>query len=351
MNRAKVSLGLINKNDSKNLGRLLEEMRSSVEEIVVVDTGSTDNSVAVARKEGADLVIDASDLLDSDGLLTSFGKARQRGLEACSQPWFLWLDTDDTLQGRELLSDKIDLLEKRRLEEPNKAITYTMMYEYSWNDDRSLCTQKFFRERIVYRTDGWFWKRAVHEHLETSKESEKIHALGMKVVHLSQGARGIENNRNLRILERWLVDGGDKEEPATLFYYLGDEHLVRGNYAKSAEFFAKAVEEPHDFWKPRALFRLLDALYYDGRPKEVISVAQHYGHDTIAQNAHIGYQVARAAVALKYPDEVIHDTFTKASQLPLIPDENPTVMNIIRDNVFIYGQKIEKKDDTTSTKI
>jgi glycosyltransferase involved in cell wall biosynthesis len=52
----KVSAVLICRNESAHIGACLDSIRKGVDEIVVLDTGSTDDTCDVARKHGADVV-------------------------------------------------------------------------------------------------------------------------------------------------------------------------------------------------------------------------------------------------------------------------------------------------------
>ncbi len=237
-----LSLCIINKDDKVNLVRLIKEALPWVHEIVVVDTGSKDDSMASARLAGAHIVADASDLLDEEGSLVSFSVARERSFKLASGRWLLWLDTDDTLDHWEFLPQLVEFAEEKRfLLGPGFHIR--LPYDYSWNEDRTICTQTFYRERLVCKADEWFWKRPVHEYLDSKhyednfgkdNKTEKI-----RVIHLSQGARGGVNNRNLKILKRWHDNGGLEEEPNTINYYLGDEMLARFKYKEAINYFMK----------------------------------------------------------------------------------------------------------------
>ncbi len=330
-----ISLGLIVKDDSDNLARLLREMRPCVDEIVVVDTGSFDNSPKVAKEGGADLVIDASDLLDSDGFLTSFGAARQRGLDACTGDWYLWLDTDDTLVGRELLRTSVEFLEENR-RTVKKAVSCSLMYDYSWNKDRTMCIQKFPRERIVCRNDGWRWKRPIHEFLDVDGNTVSYRVEAMRVVHLSDGGRGVKDDRNLRILERWNCENGGYDEPAVMFYYLADEHFVRSNYTKAIDFYEKCIGEECEFYKDRAIFRLNESLLCMNRYCDVLNSAKRYG----VNDLHVAYQVVRAMHHLKYPGADIYEFLNKMKELPLIPCENPMVVNAVEHTLAFYAKRV-----------
>lgn len=84
-----VSACLIVKNESKNLARCLNSLKQVVDEIVVVDTGSTDDTVEIAKSFGA--TIGHFDWCDD------FSAARNHSLELATGHWALWIDADEEL--------------------------------------------------------------------------------------------------------------------------------------------------------------------------------------------------------------------------------------------------------------
>lgn len=80
---------MIVKNEEKQLPSCLESVRAHVDEIVVVDTGSTDGTLEVARRSGAKLSIFS--------WTGDFSEARNYALSLVESPWVLWLDADEQL--------------------------------------------------------------------------------------------------------------------------------------------------------------------------------------------------------------------------------------------------------------
>lgn len=80
---------LIVKNEEGNLARCLKSLQGVVDEIVVVDTGSTDGTVAIAESFGVKL--------GSFEWCDDFAAARNASLELASKPWILWIDADEAL--------------------------------------------------------------------------------------------------------------------------------------------------------------------------------------------------------------------------------------------------------------
>jgi glycosyltransferase involved in cell wall biosynthesis/FMN phosphatase YigB (HAD superfamily)/predicted Zn-dependent protease len=95
---SRLSLCLIVKNEERFLARCLQSVHGLAAQIVVVDTGSTDRTVAIAREHGAEV----HDFVWGD----DFSAARNAALEHATGDWILMLDADEELSadGREKLA-------------------------------------------------------------------------------------------------------------------------------------------------------------------------------------------------------------------------------------------------------
>lgn len=85
-----ISLCLIVKNEGPRLARCLNSARGWVRDIVLVDTGSTDDTLAIARSFGARIF--------EQPWTHDFSAARNRSLAEAQTPWVLTLDADEVLQ-------------------------------------------------------------------------------------------------------------------------------------------------------------------------------------------------------------------------------------------------------------
>jgi glycosyltransferase involved in cell wall biosynthesis len=86
-----LSMCMIVKNEELVLGRCLDSVREVADEIVVVDTGSTDATIDIARSFGATVL--HHDFTDMD-----FSAARNRALDAAHGDFALVLDADEALR-------------------------------------------------------------------------------------------------------------------------------------------------------------------------------------------------------------------------------------------------------------
>lgn len=86
---SRLTLCMIVRNEEARLGRCLESVRGVVDEIVVVDTGSEDTTVEVAKSYGAR--VGFFEWCDD------FSAARNASLQMATGDWIMWLDADDIL--------------------------------------------------------------------------------------------------------------------------------------------------------------------------------------------------------------------------------------------------------------
>ncbi len=87
--RKLVSLCMIVKNEQHSLRACLESVRDIVDEIVIVDTGSTDRTLEIAKEFGA--------RIGFFEWVGDFAKARNEALKLCTGEWILYLDADERL--------------------------------------------------------------------------------------------------------------------------------------------------------------------------------------------------------------------------------------------------------------
>jgi glycosyltransferase involved in cell wall biosynthesis len=85
----KITFSIIVKNEEKNLPQCLDSVRELVDEIVVLDTGSTDKTVAIAKKYGAEVYYFE--------WCNDFAIARNEALKYLTGDWVLVLDADEVL--------------------------------------------------------------------------------------------------------------------------------------------------------------------------------------------------------------------------------------------------------------
>ncbi|MDX6308740.1 MAG: hypothetical protein QOI06_1786 [Nocardioidaceae bacterium] len=233
----KLSLAMIVRDEAETLGRILDEASQFCDELVVVDTGSSDGSRSIAVSAGARV-------LDFEWI-DDFSAARQHAFDACRGEWIIWLDADDSItpevQGRmrevkdEILTPDLD--------------SVSTPYRYHFALDTGQCTFSFNRERIVRRVPGLRWVGVVHEVIEVPG-NRSLQRDDLYVEHRPDAEKSVRRQgRNLRILAK-AVRGGDRS-PRSLYYY-GCELRDNGRDEDALKAYREYLENPGVEWEEYA---------------------------------------------------------------------------------------------------
>lgn len=195
-----ISLCMIVKNEEDTLPRCLRSAAGLVDEIVVVDTGSTDRTKEVAR-EFTDRVFDFP--WNDD-----FSQARNYSFQLARCQYCLWLDADDVI-------DPEYQQEFQTLKESLPPQTDVVMLPYHGAfDQQGRPVLTYYRERLVRRLAGLVWQGAVHEAI--APVGNVVYWDRAAVSH--RKTRPGDGDRNLRILENLLAQG-KMFSPREQFYY------------------------------------------------------------------------------------------------------------------------------------
>lgn len=209
---ATVSLCMIVKNEEKVLARCLDSIQDAVNEIIIVDTGSEDNTKNIALKY-TDKVYDFEWVDD-------FSAARNFAFSKATMEFSMWLDADDVLSKE----DKEKFL-KLKENIPDSVDVVMMRYDTAF-DEEGKPIFSYYRERLVRTNKGYKWKGRVHEAIEHGgKELYSDVAIKHKSIKSSY------SNRNLKIYEKQIADG-KMLSPRDTFYY-GRELYYHKYYDKA----------------------------------------------------------------------------------------------------------------------
>src|SRR4051812_47767726 len=102
MMKPSLTAWVIAKNESRDLPRCLDSIAGIADHIIVVDTGSNDETVRVAAERGCSVhgYHDASMFIEGQWQLQDFSKARNYAIEQAEKTgcdWWMWMDADDEL--------------------------------------------------------------------------------------------------------------------------------------------------------------------------------------------------------------------------------------------------------------
>lgn len=228
--RYSISLCMIVKNEEKYLRGCLESARPFVDEIIIVDTGSTDATVAIAQEYGAKLFT-----FPWNG---NFSDARNESLRHATSEWILYLDADERL---------LNGAEMRALRPSRSVIAYSVNIRSkhilpSGTVEQVNQYQRFFRRHPKINFEG-----VVHEQVLPSliRMGKTIAPSTMFIEHLGYG-ESLEkiNEKCLRNSEMLLRQIEKNPHDYYAHYQLGNTYGVMLRYDEAEVHLLKAVE--HD---------------------------------------------------------------------------------------------------------
>lgn len=154
-----VSVVIITRDEESNIGACLDSVSWAAERIVV-DSGSVDRTVAIARDQGAKIL---------EIEWRGFGDAKQRGLEAAREDWVLSLDADErvTPELRAEIHERLKQPTMNGFEIPRLTSFIGAWIRHSgWYPDYVL--------RLVRRERARFTDSLVHEKLEVDGQRARL---------------------------------------------------------------------------------------------------------------------------------------------------------------------------------
>lgn len=194
-----VSLCMIVRNEEEVIARCLASVADLVDEIVIVDTGSTDRT--------KELVAAFTDKVYDFTWIDDFAVARNYAFDLGSMDYCMWLDADDVL----LEEDRRAF---RRLKERLVPDVNAVMMKYNTGfDENGNVTFSYYRERLIKNGVGMRWVGAVHEVVPTFGKTIYDHCA---VTHSK--LRPSDPERNLRIFESQIAKG-ERLDSRQQFYY------------------------------------------------------------------------------------------------------------------------------------
>lgn len=246
-----ISLCMIVRNEEDVLGRCLQSVAGLVDEIIIVDTGSTDRTKEIAGRFTEQIY----DFPWTD----DFAAARNEAFSHAEGDYCMWLDADD------ILTEK-DRRAFAELKESLKPETDVVMMRYNTGfDEKGNVTFSYYRERIVRNNAGMRWKGAVHEVIETHGNTVYSECA---VTHRKKHPS--DPDRNLRIFEN-MLSKGEQLDPRQQFYY-GRELYYHKRYEQALDVFDRFLREGQGWLENRldACRHRAFCLYELGRDGEAL---------------------------------------------------------------------------------
>ncbi len=249
-----ICLCVIARDEAPRIGRLLDSVAGMVDETVVADTGSRDDTVVIARAHGARVI--------ELPWTNDFAQARNACLEAASADWHLVLDADEwlvaggewlpSLRAGETVGRFVGRIELQNLDENAQVVS---------------------TDRVSRLLPGPVrYAGRVHE--------QPVHRLALRDVPLrvahdgyTPAAMVAKRGRNRVLLRR---AAAEQPDDAYVCYQLGKDCAVYEDHAEAHPAFARAAALTRGVmrppWWPDLVLRWLYVLQQEGRLEEALAL-------------------------------------------------------------------------------
>jgi tetratricopeptide (TPR) repeat protein len=231
-----LSLCMIVRDEEEMLPRSLAAARDAVDEIVVVDTGSVDRTVEIARSFGAKVI--------EREWTGSFADARNASFDAATGDWILYLDADEVLVSGD--AERLRDLLGRTWREAFYLVETNFTGELGDGTAVTHNAMRLLRNRPEYRFEGRIHEQIAHR--LPSGQPERIEQSDVRVEHY--GYLGVvrdekdKSRRNIELLERQRDEAG--EETGFLHFNLGSEYAALGENENALRSFERAWQLMRD---------------------------------------------------------------------------------------------------------
>jgi glycosyltransferase involved in cell wall biosynthesis len=263
-----VSLCLIVRNEIQNIKNLVEKSRLVFDEVVIVDTGSTDGTLEYLQSQ--DIKLHQFEWIDD------FSAARNFAFQQATGEWIAWLDADDLPYEAEAFAKfKAECLTD------NSVDCWLLDYVYSRypnGEPQSILT----RERFLRRSANPRWLGMIHETVDISAMRQKYWP-HMRVIHnRDRLAKVVDPKRNLRILEK--EHQKNPNDARTAYYYAKElfDHID----PRAKEQLEKYLNTPGRYWDDEcnARWRLAKIYLHEKRHRDALKCAEEIYHLDSSRN-------------------------------------------------------------------
>lgn len=251
MNKYRVCVYAICKNEEQFVEKWMKSM-SEADEIVVVDTGSSDNTVEKLKNLGAKVY-------KKTFTPWRFDDARNYSLDLVDKNVDICVCVD--------LDERFEPGWRDKLENAWQPDTRRARYRYTWNfnDDGSEgCV--FWLDKIHSRK-GFVWENPVHEVLKYTDDTpcNTVYADGIQLNHYADITKS--RAQYLPLLELAVKEKPDNDRNV---HYLGREYMFKGQWDKCIETLLHHIAMPQATWKDErcASMRFLARAYLEKGEKE-----------------------------------------------------------------------------------
>ena len=252
----KLSLCIITKNEEKFLEKCLSSVQGLVDEIIIVDTGSTDKTKEIASKF-------TEKIFDFEWC-DDFAAARNESLKHATGDWILVLDADETIaeSDKENIRDKIEsageniagfiLKQRNYYNLDNGAVPLGWISGKDDSYEESKGIQGWLETpavRLFRKVEGIKYKGIVHECVsEFLKNKGRIITTEIPIHHFGK-LDAESRKKKSEVYEKLGKKKLEEEKDYYNYYELARQYIGNGKLEEAIGLLEKSIEIKSDFWQ------------------------------------------------------------------------------------------------------
>jgi len=208
---------LIVRNESRVIERCLKSIKG-VDEIIVLDTGSTDSTPDICIKNGAKVYYDV--------WRDNFAEARNKANSYCTSDWIFIIDADEYVSEGSIKLIRLHI-------EKNKGDVFTCITR---TGEKRALQARVFRNN----PEKIFWKGAAHNYINRKADGH----IEIEIISTNEGwSFNNDPDRGVRILNKHLDSYPNAQRER---YYLGREYMAKCRYEEALFHFGEIMDSYPD---------------------------------------------------------------------------------------------------------
>jgi len=223
-----LSICMIVKNEADLLARCLDSVRQAADEIIVVDTGSTDATMEIAREKGAKVICDK--------WRNDFAWSRNISIQHATGAWILWLDADDIVP-----PESIPVLKTLKTEKPDHIIGLTVKNQRSGNTGT-----EFVQARMFPNRPDLYFERRIHEQIMPSalRIGMTMETRLAVIEHHGYADPATMKKKALRNVNLLIEDYNDSEPDSVTTVEIADSYQLTDDLDSSIKWYERTLAIP-----------------------------------------------------------------------------------------------------------
>lgn len=220
----RISLCMIVRDEASMLARCLDSALPWVDEVVVVDTGSVDDTVSIAKARGA--------RIGHFRWCDDFAAARNASVDLATGDWILCLDADEAITP--VSGPRLRQLVSEGRSPEGRARAYTLLVR----SETAHGTTEDMQPRLWEHVPGVRFRGAIHESIEASPEVALtvVSSTSVVVEHLGYRPEVMESRRKLQRNSTMLAAAIEADPDDSYLRYKAAQHaLTDGDYASAVQ--------------------------------------------------------------------------------------------------------------------